>query len=243
VVDILKGVCFSFNLDILPTLPEEIRIYERDFGGTDQFKLIGSLKSDSLPTESDFVTLKGVRTLRGSAVWVADVVGEYEVQAAVLDGTGTVIASETRRVEVEVTNASTIQIVSGFPSPPASSPTAQPAAFKTVVTGDVARVEFFDSGVLIGSDQIAPFGDEIEDPEENDYDFLRGTHNITAKAFDTNGRTGETVAPFQVIIRNGNARPTLKIDSPPNGFVVALGPMPLGKEIYKNLTCTFKKYL
>ncbi|MFD2303647.1 choice-of-anchor L domain-containing protein, partial [Roseibacillus ishigakijimensis] len=214
-VDLEDGVCFSFNLDVLPALPAKIRIYQREYEGDDPWVQIGSL--------TEFDTIKGMRTLRGSAVWIPELEGEYEVQAVVVDGTGTVIASEIRRVDVGSNTPPAINITGGPPTP---SSTAQDAVFTAIATdidGDkIRRVEFYDDGILIGSDvtpeEVSPgvfeFGDDIEDIEEGFYFLLRGTHNITAKAFDERGGVGETVSPSQYVITSGNARPIISVTNP-----------------------------
>ena len=217
-VDLEDGVCFSFNLDVLPALPDKVRIYQREHGSGDPWEQIGSL--------TDFDTVKGVRTLRGSAVWIPDMEDEYDVQAAVVDGTGTVIASAVCRVIVGSNQPPTIAITAGPPTP---SATSQFIDFTTDDGDDpdgdsIARVEFFDNGVLIGEDREAPFGDDIRDlDDELVGDFWRGTHSITARAIDARGAIGPLSAPFVVQITGGNARPELTITAPANGLIVQEG--------------------
>jgi hypothetical protein len=158
--------------------------------------------------------------------------GEYEVQAAVVDGSGTVIASAVRRVIVGSNQAPTITITSRPTTPSASAQAAVFTATATDADGDeVRRVEFYDNGILIGTDTtpdetspgVFEFGDDIKDIEGNFYDLLRGTHDITAKVFDSRGAVGETVSASQVVITGGNARPTIDVTSPANGLIVTQG--------------------
>jgi len=223
-VDLIDGVCFAFNLDVFTALPAKIRIYKRDYDSGDPWEQIGQI--------TDFDEIDGIKFVRGSAVWLPDAEGEYEVQAAVVDGTGTVIASAVRRVIVGSNQAPAITITSGPTTPSASS---QPAVFTATATdadGDeVRRVEFYDNGVLIGADttpdetslSVFEFGDDIKDIEGNFYDLLKGTHDITAKAIDSRGAVGETASASQFVITGGNARPTITVSSPTSGLIVTQG--------------------
>ncbi len=223
-VDLIDGVCFSFNLDVFSNLPAKIRIYQRDYDSGDPWEQIGQI--------TDFDEIDGIKFVRGSAVWLPDAEGEYEVQAAAVDGTGTVIASAVRRVIVSSNQAPSITITSGPPTPSAS---AQPAVFTAVATdadGDaVRRVEFYDNGILIGTDTtpdetspgVFEFGDDVQDIEGNFYDLLKGTHDITAKVFDSRGAVGETASASQYVITGGNSRPTIAVTTPANGLIVTQG--------------------
>jgi hypothetical protein len=223
-VDLIDGVCFSFNLDVFSALPAKIRIYQRDYNSGDPWEQIGQI--------TDFDEIDGIKFVRGSAVWLPDAEGEYEVQAAAIDGTGTVIASAVRRVIVGSNQAPSITITSG-PTTPSASP--QPAVFTAVATDadgdDVRRVEFYDNGILIGTDTtpdetspgVFEFGNDIQDIEGNFYDLLKGTHDITAKAFDSRGSVGETASASQYVITGGNSRPTIAVTNPANGLIVTQG--------------------
>jgi hypothetical protein len=139
-VDLIDGVCFAFNLDIFTALPSKIRIYQRDYESGDPWKQIGQI--------TDFDEIDGIKFVRGSAVWLPDTEGEYEVQAVAVDGTGTVFASAVRHVIVGTNQAPSISIISGPTTPSASS---QPAVFTAIATDadgdDVRRVEFYDNGI------------------------------------------------------------------------------------------------
>ena len=233
-VDLIDGVCFAFNLKVFSALPAKIRIYQRDYNSGDPWEQIGLLwdRDPLTDTDDDFDEIDGIKFVRGSAVWLPDAEGEYEVQAAVVDGTGTVIASAVRRVIVGSNQAPTITITSGPTTPSASS---QPAVFTAIATdadGDeVRRVEFYDNGILIGTDTtpdetspgVFEFGDDIQDIEGNFYDLLKGTHDITAKAFDSRGAIGETASASRYVITGGNSRPTIDVTSPANGLIVTQG--------------------
>lgn len=214
-LDLIDGVCFAFRLDLFPALPAKVRLYQRVHGSADPWQQIGKL--------TDFVEIDGIKTLRGSAVWIPTDEGEYDVRAEAVDGSDSIFASAERLVIIGNNTAPTV-IIAGGPSSP--STTGQPAVFTTTVEDEqdeVRRVEFFDNGVLIGTDTVAPFGDEVRDFEGIDYDLLRGSHSITAKAYDSRGAVGETAAPFVVSITGGNARPQLAVVSPGNGLVVQQG--------------------
>ena len=215
-VDLIDGVCFSFNLDALPALPAKIRIYQRNYQSTAPWKQIGGI--------TDFATIDGIKFVRGSAVWLPDAQGDYEVQAVAVDASGTAIASAVRHVIVGANEAPTI-VITGGPTTP--SATAEYATFTTTVSdpdGDeIRRVDFFDNGILIGTDREAPFGDEIVDVEGRSYNLLRGTHSITAKAYDSRGAEGVTASAMVISITGGNARPTMQLISPQSGLIVTQG--------------------
>jgi hypothetical protein len=223
-VDLIDGVCFSFNLDVFSVLPAKIRIYQRDYNSGDPWEQIGQI--------TDFDEIDGIKFVRGSAVWLPDAEGEYEVQAAVVDGTGTVIASAVRHVTVGSNQAPSITITSGPTTPSALRQAVIFTAIATDADGDdVRRVEFYDNGILIGTDAtpdetspgVFEFGDDIQDIEGNYYDLLKGTHDITAKAFDSRGAIGETASASQYVITGGNSRSTIAVTSPANGLIVTQG--------------------
>lgn len=210
-----EGVCFSFDLGVFPALPAKIHLYQRSVGGAETWHLIGTI--------SDFGEDGSLRFVRGSSIWIAREVGSYEVQAAVVDLDGAVLATATRSLTVTGGNGPSVILVSGPSSP---SATALVPLFETDLSGSVEvlqRVEFYDNGVLIGADDELPFGDVVEDGNGEIYALLRGTHQITAKAYDVEGGIGETVLPLEVVVTGGNARPTLLIDSPLNGVSVTQG--------------------
>ncbi len=215
-LDLVDGVVFAFNLDALSTVPAKIRICQREYESGDPWEQIGDI--------TEFAERLGVEFVRGSVVWIPSAEGDYEVQAVAIDGTGTTMASAVRRVLVGANHPPVITITSGPPTP---SSIPWPAVFQTNVTdpdGDtITRVEFYDNGVLIGTDWEAPFGDSIQDLEGMTYDLLRGIHQITAKAYDSRGAIGETASPFVVNITGGNARPTLDVTSPAGSLIVQEG--------------------
>ncbi|MGD9418424.1 MAG: choice-of-anchor L domain-containing protein [Verrucomicrobiota bacterium JB025] len=214
-VDLIDGVCFAFDLNVFSTLPAKIRIYRRDYNSGDPWDQIGQI--------TDFDEIDGIKFVRGSAIWIPDTEGEYEVMAAVVDDSGTVVASAARHVIVGSNQAPTITITSG---PPVLT------AEVTDPDGDlVRRVEFYDNGILIGTDTtpsvtsagVFEFGDNIKDIEGDPYTLLKGTHNITAKAFDSRGAVGETASASQYSVTGGNARPTIEVSSPASGLTVVQG--------------------
>jgi hypothetical protein len=225
-MDVIDGVCFAFNLNAFTALPAKIRLYEREYDNpNDQWEQIGLI--------NDFDEIDSIKFVRGSVVWLPTVEDEYEVKAAALNDSGTVIATAVRRVIVGTNQGPTITITAG-PATPSSSP--QFAFFTAEVEdseGDeIRRVEFYDNGVLIGTDaegvetavpDVIEYGDDIEDIEGNSYYLLRGTHNITAKVYDSRGGVGETTVPFVVSITGGNARPMIGVTSPQSGVIVTQG--------------------
>ncbi len=214
-MDLIDGVIFAFDMEVFASFPAKIRIYRRSYNTGDPWEQIGEI--------TEFDERKGVKFVRGSVVWIPEAEGEYEVQAAAVDATGTVIASATRLVIVGENDPPVVEIEAGQPTPSADP---QPLDFEVQVTDTdpIARVEFYANGVLLGTDYSAPFGDSIITPESKGPDHLcRGTHHITAKAYDSRGAVGETEEPFVVEITGGNAQPELAITSPQDGFIVQQG--------------------
>jgi hypothetical protein len=216
-MDRVDGVCFAFNLDVfnVPADEIEVRISQREFNVGAQWQLYGSL--------TDFDTLDNIRTLRGSAVWVPDDIGDYEVQAVALDDSGNIIGIAERLVMVGTNDPPDITIDNG---PPNQSLTPELVDFDLTIIDDdpVRRVEFLDNGVLIGSDITDPFGDSITDLAGNtDFQLLRGRHNLTIKAFDSRAGIGELDNPYTVQITGGDAAPKITVSPLPNGGVVSPG--------------------
>ncbi len=217
---VADGVRFGFDLDGFSQLPSQIRLYQRLHGSSGPWTLLGTI--------SDFTERGGVKFPRGSAVWLADTPGEYDVQAVVVDSNGHVIASATRLVIVSANPAPSI-VITGGPASPSASYIYNPA-FTTEVSAapgtTVWRVEFFDNGVYIGHDTTAPFGDVLSGPLSVPIPtapLARGTHAITAKAYDTRGGIGETAVPYTVEITGGPAAVELTLISPQQNAVIVRG--------------------
>jgi hypothetical protein len=218
-IDLIDGVCFAFNMEVFDPLPAKIRIYQREYESGDPWVLIGAI--------TEFATRDGVTFVRGSVVWIPPAEGEYEVQAVAVDATGTTMGSAVRHVIVGANEPPAISITGLTGNPTLPSTTDLDMLLDVTVNDpdddDVTRVEFFDNGVLIGTDRDAPFGDSITDLENNTFRFLKRTHSITAKAYDSRGAIGETAQPYVVQITGGNARPTLAVTSPASNLIVQQG--------------------
>lgn len=219
-LDLVDGVVFAFNLHALSTVPAKIRIYQREYESGDPWEQIGDI--------TEFDERQSVKFVRGSVVWIPPAEGDYEVQAVAIDGTGTTMASAVRRVIVGANQPPEVEIKGLLWNPTLPSPTPLFMEFDVEVDDPdedaITRVEFYDNGNLIGTDLDEPFGDWITDLEgRSDYQLLRGTHHITAKAYDSRGAIGETASPFVVEITGGNARPTLDITSPVGTLIVQEG--------------------
>jgi aqualysin 1 len=78
----------------------------------------------------------------------------------------------------------------------------------------ISRVEFYDGGTLLGSDDSAPYSlawDTRTAPN--------GSHTLTVKAFDSVGNAGQ--AQIAVTIDNDVTPPTVSVTSPSSGAVVS----------------------
>lgn len=204
------GVCIAFDLTVFPQFPSKIQIYKRIYQSEASWDLIGSV--------DDFVELNQVRFARGSVVWVPEALGDYEVRATAVDANGQVIGNATRPVFVIPNSPPVVVIESGPPSPATEE---QFSEFTTTVTdpnGDeIRRVEFYDNGVLMGTDDLAPFGDEILDGAGQKVWYLwNGTHLITARAYDSKGDVGPESASYDVTVTCDNSQPHV---APPNTFL------------------------
>jgi hypothetical protein len=237
-----EGVPFHFYLDVLTQMPARIDIFKEPTAGGSS-TLIGRLSDPAVFSEID-----GIKFVRGSVVWVPDAVGQFTIRAKAYDAADIHIASSVFQVTIIPDIPPTVVITGGPLSDvetegndPPESPDPQPIEFTTQVSDDVVRVEFFDNGVLIGSDTRAPFGsapDAIDDPQGNKDPgaalrtregpwvnpwFRRGYHVITAKAYNRRGISGVTPTTYEFGITSGNARPVLNISYPASVITVEQG--------------------
>ncbi len=222
-VDLIDGVCFAFNLTALPTLPAKIRIYSRPWNQAAPWVQIGLL--------TDFATLRGIRTLRGSAIWIPSSVGDHEVKVEAVNALGDIMAGEQRRVIVGNNSPPTLS-VTGLLDPAEIYGQRPRFTFNASdPDGDeIRRIRYFDNGVLLGDALVYNEVDSGAIPLATPRDFeneahylLKGQHNITAVAYDSRGAMSAISAPFSFTRTQGNSRPLLTVSSPQNGVVVQQG--------------------
>jgi hypothetical protein len=206
VIDLSDGVRIAFNLDVLPDLPEKIRIYTRPYNEGADWEQIGLITEFA-------VTVTGVPFVRGSVVWIPspDAAEEQEVRAAAVDASGGVFAIATRRINVGQ-NQPPVITITGFT--PAPSPN-----FTTVFEQDpeqdpVRRVDYYDNQIYLGTDYAAPFGNDIINRDRLHYPLRSGTHSISAIAYDSSRVVGMTQSDYVIEINASSARPTLTITTP-----------------------------
>jgi len=214
----IDGVCFAFDLNQFSTLPSKIRIFERDYNSGDPWNLIGSITAfdeRQIPAESI-----DEKFFRGSAVWLPSTQGDYEIQAAVVDSTGAVIASVIRRITIAQKQAPTISIVSG-PTTSASSIRLD-GSFNLNPGDTVRRIEFYDNGQLIATATQEEFEDNVLNLQGEIVRLLRGAHSIVVRAYDSTGAFADT-APYAVTVTGGNARPSLTVTAPATDLSVVEG--------------------
>jgi hypothetical protein len=209
----IDGVCFSFDLSGLSSLPDKIRIFERDYNTGDTWNLIGAIEA--------FDARMGESYVRGSAVWLPQQQGEYEVQAAAVDSSGTVLETAIRRITISEQAPPTISIVGG-PSTPSSTSVPLDYSFEFDHDNTVRRIEFYDNGVLIGTATQEPFEETVLDRQGNKVRLLKGLHSIVARAYDYTGAYGESSA-YALEVTSGNSRPEITVTSPASGLVVVEG--------------------
>jgi len=208
----IDGVCFAFDLSQFSSLPSKIRIFQRAYNTGEPWSLIGAI--------TEFDERLGVKFMRGSAVWLPQSDGDYEVQAAVVDSTGAVVASAIRRITINQKQAPTISIVSG---PASSASSIQLDGSFDLDPGDtVRRVEFYDNGKFIGTATQEEFEDTVRDLQGEVVRLLRGSHSIVVRAYDSTGSYTDS-APYAVTVTGGNARPELTVTAPTSDFSVVVG--------------------
>jgi hypothetical protein len=200
------GVGFAFDLDVFPDFPDRVRIYKRPLGG-ESWDLIGAI--------TEFAEIRDVRFPRGSTVWIPEEEGSYEVLVQAVDENDQVIGQASRPVHIIPNSPPVVTITGGPVSPSAEKVDAE---FTTLVTDpdedEIRWVEFYDNGVLMGRDDIEPFGDEILDAAgEKVRSLWKGTHSITARAFDSKGAGGPLSEPYEVVITGGNSQPQVTVSS------------------------------
>ena len=234
------GVCFAFSLGLVTggTLAKICISKRPSTGGS--WTSIGKL--------TEFATIDGIKFVRGPAVWIPDATGSFEVKAEAFTSTNFSLCSATRQITVTANTAPTISITTG----PASSATAQPLIFTTTVSdsdsdsGDeVSRVEFYSHETLggnaveklIGTDHESPFGDELVDIRGltlNPAQALKGSHVISAKAYDKHGAVGVTASTYNFTISGGNTRPRIETLTAPSDYSTFVRP----NSSTLNLSCT-----
>jgi hypothetical protein len=214
-VDLIDGVCFGFSLDFFTVLPAKLRLYSRLWNTGAAWTQIGSI--------TELATIRGVKTVRGSVVWVPEVTGEYEVKAEAVNSSGVILASEQRHVIVGQNTPPTVTVTGVFGTPGSEGLSPNITTEVSDADGDeVRRVAYFDNGFLLGEDNTPPF-DTPRDYEDRIYKLTRGPHQLTAKAYDSRGAVGNTAAPYTVTVSTGNARPVLAVTSPQDGLIIQQG--------------------
>ena len=212
----IDGVCFAFDLNLseFVSLPSKIRIYKRLYNTGESWELIGSITA--------FNERRGVKFVRGSAVWLPQSAGDYEVLAAVVDDSGGVIAAGVRQITVIEMSEPWIEITNGPPAQ-SSDPVSLDGCFELNHADTVRRVEFYDNGVLAGTAAREPFEDTVRDLQGNSVELLAGEHAIVVRAYDYTGVFGDSTPAYEIEVTGGNARPELKVTAPAVGVVLVQG--------------------
>ncbi|GAA5513724.1 hypothetical protein Dcar01_02469 [Deinococcus carri] len=184
----------------------------------------GSVKL--VATASDNVGVTKVTFYRGDTKLGEDTSAPYELTDTVAAGTQ---GSVTYRVVASdaagnMTEASTTVAVNAAGNGPAVSLTALPSTltlggqvtFSAAITNgrSVSRVEFYDNGRLVGTDNEAPYMVRVI------YGYAdNGVHNITVRAYDDQGNVGEASTTVTVAITDANE---------PNDSLVMAAPLTIG---------------
>jgi RHS repeat-associated protein len=160
-------------------------------------------------------TLIGTDTSRAfTFTWTNPTPGTYALTAVATDGQGAQTASAARTVKVDATNVPpTVNLTSPannavFNAPATIALKANASAPEANDT--VAKVDFFDGAILVGSATVAPYSATIANA-------AAGTHVLTAVA--TDGQGAQTTSAVRTVTVNGvaNQPPTVALTSPGNG--------------------------
>jgi hypothetical protein len=242
---ISEGVRLGFDLSALAALPGQIRLYSRPAGSGTAWTPLGRLRSDS------FRELLGVRFFAGSAVWLPDTPGTYEIFASALDADGTPFAGNLLSVNILADPVSQTRVTAlawlwegAGPDPVSggagtvSNPlvTSGPISFSI---GNIAglpaspqtigRVEYYDNGELWGVDYWGPnyltLGHPYFDSQsqlDNGYGVLdKNLHAITVKVYTPEG----------LLIGTGGAPYYVRVDSGNRRPLLTLPPSELKKTV------------
>ncbi len=154
-----------------------------------------------------------------SIVWTPSVVGGPNINARVTDSNGTtvnavpiavIVAAPTLPSVALTAPATAASTVLGSPAPVTIAATAS----TTVVGATISRVDFYAGTTLIGTDATAPFTITW-------IPTAAGTVNLTARAFDSNSTSADSVAvPFIV---NPAGSPTITLSVAGGGAVIPAG--------------------
>ena len=154
-----------------------------------------------------------------SIVWTPSVVGGPNINARVTDSNGTtinavpiaiIVAAPTLPTVALTAPATSASTVLGSPAPVTITATAS----TTVVGATISRVEFYAGTTLIGTRAAAPFTITW-------IPTAAGTVNLTARAFDSNSTSADSVAvPFIV---NPAGSPTITLSVAGGGAVIPAG--------------------
>ena len=154
-----------------------------------------------------------------SIVWTPSVVGAPNINARVTDSNGTtvnavpiavIVAAPTLPSVALTAPATSASTVLGSPVPVTITATAS----TTVVGATISRVEFYAGTTLIGTRAAAPFTITW-------IPTAAGTVNLTARAFDSNSTSADSLAvPFIV---NPAGSPTITLAVAGGGAVIPAG--------------------
>lgn len=227
---ITDGVCFGFNLMALSELPAKICLFQRPYG-SNTWNQIGAI--------TDLSTLKGIRCVQGSAVWVATAEGTYEVKAEAKNAGGAILALASRTITIGHNTPPTVSLTkfNGGEFPQYYT-TMQPADnIETLVfdaDGDaIVRVDYFDNGVLFATDRdpdpdfgaYGGFGSTLylDQWPTNTHIFAKGSHIITAVAYDEHGGTSQPSVNKTIEITGGDTKTILTVQTPVNNDIITRG--------------------
>ena len=149
------------------------------------------------------------------APWTPTASGNYSLQAVAVDGSGNQTTSATVTISVIGNNAPQVTLTS-----PRNGATVSAGAVLSLVAtasdsdGEVASVSFLANGVIVGSDETAPFA----------IDWVPGAatgYTIKARATDNSGNVTDSASI--TLTATDNLPPTVSLLTPSNGGSSSLG--------------------
>ncbi len=143
-----------------------------------------------------------------SFIWQNVAAGTYNLTARAYDNLGANTYSSI--VVVKVVKPLPVPTIA-ISSPANNAQFTAPAtigikATATITTGTITKVEFYESGNLIGTDLTAPYTFSWTN-------VLGGTYLLTAKAYASNGTTNTSIVKVISVIGTANQPPTCSLTS------------------------------
>jgi RHS repeat-associated protein len=146
-------------------------------------------------------------------VWTQVPVGRYRLRARATDDRGAIGLSAPVLVRVHENRVPWVRLISPRPGQSYAAPaTIELRAQARDRDHNLARVEFYANGVLLGTDTAPRFAFSWTG-------VAAGTYNVVARAVDSLGATDDSSVVTIAVV--GNQAPSVKLTAPANGGIFA----------------------